>query len=484
MAMQFSNPAGLARRDFMKGALSLLGLAALGNGRILAAPCGWKPQGKPKVVFGLVSDTHFRYDDVWRGGASSDRYFVAALEYFRSRNVDAVVHCGDMADGGLVKELQLHADAWYRVFPQNRGSDGRKVEKLFVTGNHDMEGWRGDRALARQVAAKKDLSGKVFSLDAVRNWERIWGERYEPVWHKSVRGVDFFGMNWIENRKGEGEARLLQLIDETPRSCAPFFFITHASTGKAFNAAIEKHAGAFGLWGHHHLSATNWNILEMLNSSVAGVQCPACHSRWRADGKWMGGGDRCVSKAPLECKMQGGKWEQGLVASVYDDMLVVERREFSLGGSLGEDWVMPFDRHSGKAASPHPFSRAELKKRIGAPQFRNGAKLDAAFTRSARKDAKDAAARTLLLKIPPADANQSSRVYAYEIAVQGEGKKLLKAVYAAGCNMGIGCAPDGGATSFEIASSALPPGKTLAISVRPLTSLGTAGKAISAEITV
>ena len=71
-------------------------------------------------------------------------------------------------------------------------------------------------------------------------------------------------------------------------------------------------------------------------------------------------------------------------------------------------------------------------------------------------------------------------MYAYEIVVVvDEGApKLHKAVYAAGCNMGIGHEPNGGVTTLDIPKSELPPGKTLTFAVRPLTSLGTAGKAI------
>ena len=474
-------PTGLARRDFMKGALSSIGLSAFGCGRLFAADAGLKPQGKPRLVFGVVSDTHFKNDAEWRSGVRSDRYFTAALEYFRERNVDAVVHCGDMADGGLVDELQFHADAWHRVFPKNEAPDGHIVEKCFVTGNHDVEGWRNDREFKKAFPDRKDWPGKVFELDAARHWERIWGEKYEPVWHMRVKGFDFFGMNWIENGKGQGEERLLRLIDEVKPASSPFFFITHGPTKKAFNAAVERHPGAFGFWGHLHLSATNWNSIKMLNESTPGVQCPACHSKWRPDGKWMGGGDGGVSKAPLECKMLGGQWEQGLVASVYDDMLVVERREFSGGGSLGVDWVMPFERETGRVARPHPFSKGELKKKIGEPQFREGAKLEVGLVRKKHNNRKEEALHALRLKIPPADGNPGSRVYAYEVAVEGDGRKLLKAVYAAGCNMGVGRAPDGGVTPFEIAASGLPSGKMLTIEVRPLTSLGTAGRPIFAE---
>ena len=90
------------------------------------------------------------------------------------------------------------------------------------------------------------------------------------------------------------------------------------------------------------------------------------------------------------------------------------------------------------------------------------------------------------LKIPLADSNHDSRVYAYEVEVAGEnaGKKLLKAVYAAGCNMGIGHEPNKGVTTLEIPKSELPPGKVFAIAVRPLSSLGTSGKPIVSEFKV
>ena len=68
-------------------------------------------------------------------------------------------------------------------------------------------------------------------------------------------------------------------------------------------------------------------------------------------------------------------------------------------------------------------------------------------------------------------------MYAYEVVVIGEAgsQKLFKAVYAAGCNMGIGHETNGGVTTLEIPASELPPGKALTFTVTPLTSLGTRG---------
>ena len=192
--------------------------------------------------------------------------------------------------------------------------------------------------------------------------------------------------------------------------------------------------------------------------------------RGAGGGTGLGGGDKWISKAPLEGKLAGGRWRQGLVVRVYDDMLMIERREFSEGGSLGADWVMPFGQYE-----PHPFSKDELKKVIGEPQFGKSVKLK---VESVKLECGEDAVR---VSIPLADGNPDSRVYAYEVVVAGdEGTpKLHKAVYAAGVNTGVGHEPNGGVTTLEIPASELPPGKTLTFAVRPLTSLGTFGRAIA-----
>ena len=487
-----------SRREFLSGAAAF----GFGGWRLFAAPPGWKPHSNPNIVFGVLADTHLRISRSggYDGRNWPDKYLVAALEHFRAQNVDAVVHCGDMADRGVIAEMQFHANAWRKVFPDGCAADGRKVKKLFINGNHDVAGGNyGTGFRLEQIWPDPEERAKhLLSSDMAGNWERIWGEKYEPVWHKEVKGYHFFGMNW-----GSQESELKDLIDEQCGACGledgtkPFFFITHDWTHGKFNAGMKHYRNAFGLWGHWHQSAANWNTIHLLADSIPSVQCPAAYPFFD-DGKWLGGGDKWISKAPLEGKLAGGRWRQGLVVRVYDDMLTIERREFSEGGSLGADWVMPFEREEGKGKreeerikKPHPFSKDELKKVIGEPQFRDGAKLEVGFV-SHKEQKKQEVELTsdspvsscaLWLKIPLADGNPDSRVYAYEVEVTGdEGTpKLSKAIYAAGCNMGIGHEPNGGVTTLEIAKDELPSGKTLTIAARPLSSLDTSGKAISAE---
>ena len=81
--------------------------------------------GNPNLVIGIVSDIHLR-------GSETADTFIHTLEYFRSQKVDGVIIAGDMADQGLEPQLQVVADAWYKVFPDNKGLDGKYTEKLFI----------------------------------------------------------------------------------------------------------------------------------------------------------------------------------------------------------------------------------------------------------------------------------------------------------------------------------------------------------------
>ena len=171
----------MTRRDFLCGAAAF----GLGGWRLFAAPSGWKHGGTPNLVFGVVSDTHLRTANKGNGiGANwPDKYFAAALEYFKAQGVDAVVHCGDFAHRGQVREMEFHAEAWRRVF-----ADGREPEKLFVAGNHDLLGADYGDFVRNRYPDETERAKHVLATDMAGNWERIWGEKYEPVWHKEVGG--------------------------------------------------------------------------------------------------------------------------------------------------------------------------------------------------------------------------------------------------------------------------------------------------------
>jgi len=201
------------------------------------------------------------------------------------RGVDAVVHCGDMAHRGQVEEMQFHANAWNRVF----GPSGGPV-KLFVTGNHDAEGAGYGDFVEKNYPDPAERAKHVLATDMAANWERIWGEKYDGVWHKEVKGYHFFG--------------------------------------------------------HNHCSIANWNMAYLYYGRLPCFECSSCEPRGclgLADDAW-------ITKAKLEGRdpANTGKGRQGYVVCMYDDMMVLERHEFSDGeASLGADWVMPLNWGTG-----------------------------------------------------------------------------------------------------------------------------------------
>ena len=85
---------------------------------------------RPPLRLGVVSDIHIRDNGSTENGyvAGSTGTFRAALEYFRDCRVDAVVIAGDMADTGKMAELDRVGKVWRKVFPDNNGADGGRVE--------------------------------------------------------------------------------------------------------------------------------------------------------------------------------------------------------------------------------------------------------------------------------------------------------------------------------------------------------------------
>ena len=456
----------ITRREFLKGGLAALGFLVLPGG-LFAAPAGWTPKKKPNLVLGILSDTHLRvgYDAVTPGRAFPLKYVQNAFRLFKSRNIDAFVHCGDAAHRGCVREWEFHKECLDEVFGK-RGGPARIV----IVGNHELfeyaKVWWPDNWQDRQI-----------NHDLAKNYERIWGLPYEDVQHWEVKGYHFFGRHWQTQ-----EAALADFINANAGKYAlagvkPFFILSHARNHFACNHALREFPNAIAFFGHWHQSNADWKSIyyDSFGSFFPNIEIGACRAE---DGGNDLDHDEEASKG-LRAKADEGEEKihkagfpsrQAMIVNVYDDMVVFERHEVGEGGKLGPDWVLPLG-----VSSPSPFSRAELTKTVGLPEFGAKAKLET-----------QKVSGNLRIKIPMADGNPDSRVYAYNVVVVGDDPKarLFKNVFFSGVNSGMGHEPDGGVTKVDILNSALPAGKKLTIVVRPVSSLGTKGKAIGTTFRV
>ena len=202
----------------------------------------------------------------------------------------------------------------------------------------------------------------------------------------------------------------------------------------------------------------------------ARLKCPACKATW----------EQIKENRLIGCPTCWKTFAQEIRAAYLDAEYGTRHMGAMPPTVTGEESRAYLERELKAAVAREDFKKAAaLKRKIGSPQFRPNAKLQILVEESARPSD----CKIVKLLIPPADGNAQSRVYAFDVVVVGDGakEKLLKSVYAAGANMGIGHEPNGGVTTLRIPAAELPKGASLTFAVRPITSLGTRGKALTIQ---
>lgn len=496
------NADAISRKDFLRGGLSALGFMALDGLPVYAAPPEWKPKRKPDIVFGMLADTHLMtaWDAKSVYGTMSLDYIKNAFKYFKEVGVDAVIHLGDAAHRGQVRGLEFHREEFDKVF----GTDN-PPPLLVVAGNHE---WQDDWPfLGDLYQDPKVYKENVLGEDFPRLFEKGWGGiKYEECWHREVKGFHFFGKQW-----GVGDSKFGKFIKDHADSCnlkgtKPFFILTHKMTYFACNNQLRDYPNAIGFCGHWHSSMANWhsNIMYDRNYKIFPyINCGAC----RYDGgNGLNGECMKVKEGPNVLGDADFHFQypsrQGLVVSVYNDKYVVmDRREFTRGGRIGPPWVFPVGQFEAR-----PYTRSSLEKKIGSPEFRPDAtiqtymdKVDTSGKIIMPKRVKDLIANmyrkptrkeekpSMWIEIPMADGNLRSRVFAYEVVIMADDdpkSRYFKSVYFAGVGFGEGHEDNDGITLLDVPVQDIPKGKKLTVAIRPVSSLGTKGKAIGKMVKV
>ena len=444
-----------SRRAFVAGAGAF---GALGGMCALASSDEGRCAARPDLRVGIVSDIHVRVDTSTGRtvGYSDEKTFVHALEWFRDRGVDAVILPGDMADYGKLSEMQAVADAWFRVFPGDRAPDGRRVERVFVFGNHDWDVIADTPENALRRYGSSDASAiprLVMSGDPERNWDRFWHEPFSRVFMKEVKGYLFIGAHWMDGKGASRYAAVKPFIESHRREIdplRPFFYVQHPHPqgtvcpwtrfhdGGAATEALSPFPNAVAITGHSHYSITDerciWQgAFTSVNAGCLRFTEPPLDSRSPV-------GYENTRAARDQQKNDPGKmmplmwadWtgRQGMLMDVYDDRIVFSRRDFLHDLPLGDDWVVPTGRGCGRPYAFAPRAAASV-----APEFPRGAVLSVGVVRAKTRDGK-AEKDAFEVVVPQADAIDAARPFEYELAaVAADGTRieltpLLDAGYA------------------------------------------------------
>ena len=403
----------LTRRTFIgQGMAAFLAAAGMGH-RAFGAT------GTARLRFGVLSDIH-----ITRGKGSCD-IFEKALKFFRDQKVDAVLIAGDMADSGLDSQLRLVGNTWRRVFPDNKLPDGGHVEKIFVTGNHDVDGWK--YGLARKFGITKEKDGDdILSLHMAEGWKRAFDEDYSPMYVKTVKGYKFVGVHFDSEgsylKDGAIAAFLSKHRDELAGE-KPFFYTQHyhpkgtcsapwtwGQDAGFSTAALSAFPNAVSFTGHSHTPLTDDRTLwrgAFTSIGTASLRYLIPFGG-RENSAIFGEKDVGTQQMPA---LNGRDAQHGQLVTVYDDRLVLERRDFANDLPAGPDWIVPLPAHAS--------SFAERAKTARVPEFPAGAEVT--ITRQKGKNRANQDMEQVVVTFPNVKGlDGNARAFDFQVTVEAE----------------------------------------------------------------
>ena len=466
-------------RRFFLGSCATFG--ALAGRRIFATSGATLP--KVNLRFGVLSDVHVRND-----ADHDSKTLKDAFAYFRDNGADAVLIAGDIADRGRVSQLQYAADAWYSVFPDDKAPDGRHVEKLFVYGNHDVLAWKWGLKEEERKDPKVVADAIGCTPEAIAAaWEKCFREKYEPIWIKDVKGYKFIGRHWGQNDKLE--AFVAAHAGEL-KGARPFFYTQHdhprntcigawawghddGTSTRVFSAF--PNCVAFS--GHSHYTLTDERTVwqgTFTSVNTSSLRYTSLDYAFRENAAGNPSGYRAWKREGSNERVPTNDGRQGMLVEVGDDAIVIHRREFVWGESLGDDWVVPIPA---RADGPFSFTKRAAKRK--APAFAPGACAKARIV-----DGKEAE-KFVEVSFPAANAVDKCRVFEYEISaiVVEDDVEMVVATRRMMANdffLPESKCGKPGSCRFRLAD--LPPRAHLRFEVRPLECFGLKGAAISSGI--
>lgn len=466
----------LTRRTFIGG----LGAIA----PVFGLPARVFDAGMPRMRFGVASDVHVEISRAWNW----EKYIERAFRWFDEQKVDAVMVPGDIAHSGLIRELKGFAAIWNKVFKGGKRSDGEPVEKLFVTGNHDLEAFwiKGDDIWRRQNVLNH--CGNISKL-----WRELFNEDYQLIWKKQIKGYAFIGSQWpCKGMKPPIEEWFQEHAGELHGE-KPFFYIQHAhpkgTCGNGMTSyddgsstqALSRFPNAVAITGHSHQTIVDESSVWQREFTSINAGC------LRA-----GGNDRhgvydstYPSYSPKKTQnrmrpLSGEEGRCGLLVDVFDDHLLVRRRSFEYDMPLGENWCIPLP-----AAKGGRYDVNTLKAEDIGPAFANDAKVEVEWCKEPPADIAGPALAgkpCLWVKIPhPMAVKTCSRVYDFKVEMLVDGKVVLtRLVLANGFNVPLSLSDRQSNCLFGI--NEMPIGDAVCLRVTPRTALGTSGRCLSVTL--
>jgi hypothetical protein len=469
----------VTRRSFVGGALAFGVVGGASGG--LASPRAESGELKfvpPNLRFGVLSDIHIG------GKPDAAERAERVLRWFASENVDAVLCPGDIAHSGNIRELEAFADVWHKVFQGN----GKQVELMIATGNHDVDAWGGRW---KNFTEEKMLAERFnYKGNPEKTWQRLFNQKWELIWRCEVKGYTFIGSQWSSLKppiEDYFKAHAAEL-----RGAKPFFYCQHEhpkgtchgkysmgdDRGESVRA-LSSFPNAVAFTGHSHCAISDERTVWQgaftsigagcLHEGAGGFNYDNVTAYWHPSyrKKFM-----CSMADP---KSYGGDAKGGgcELVEVFDDYLVVHRQSLDFGRPIGPAWTVPIP-----ARKNGPFDFNLRSAHRTAPQFASDAKISANFCPNGHglEGVAHKGEPCIYVSFPRAKTVDGCRVFDYLVEATAEGmdSPAVRKLIAAGFAYPEENADIPGECLFSAAE--LPTGKPIRFVVTPRECFGIAGR--------
>ena len=364
------------------------------------------------------------------------------------------------------------------------------MEQLFVYGNHDIDGWnwKSNADLYKKHPELKQTDAIGFERNRACVWEELFHEKFEPIWMKRVKGYAVIGAHWgniqIEDfMKAHGKE-----IDPS----MPFFYTQHAhprntcfgswawgrDDGRS-TRALSPFPNAVAFSGHSHYTLTDERTVwqgAFTSVNTASLKYASTDYALRENMPGNGHGYRGEKRRHQMPNLKTSNGRQGMLMSVFDDHIALERREFVTDKSLGDDWVIPLP-----CAESKPFAYAAHAKRRTAPEFAAGATAKAVKVKDEKRG------ELIEITFPPARTQAKCRVFEYEVTatlVEDDVDLVQAQRRVMALDFHLPETAEGKSGTCVFAVSELPLKGRYRFDVRPVECFGHKGASIHAELAV
>lgn len=303
-------------------------------------------QDEPLLKVGVLSDVHLGHYN-----PKADSIFVRSLEYFKSYDVDAVIIAGDFLTDGTEDQMKKTADLWFSVFPDDKGRKGKHVERIFVYGNHEIDGHKYAIALKRYT--EDYLKEHNIADNREEYWEKYFHEPFQPFYRKNIKGYTFLAAHYVNPSESPGMAEFFEKEKATfPSVDKPMFYIQHKHPkgtvpwypdNGVSTEILSQYPNIICFSGHCHHSLTDEkSIWQGSFTCVNTASLRRMSSRHYLENGAIGAKDKEQGYVPQMAEVSHRHAHHCMFMKVYEDRVELDKYDLHYG-EVFDTWTIPTD---------------------------------------------------------------------------------------------------------------------------------------------